>query len=177
MCRLHKDLFDLCIDKTPNNAHNYIVELEKMGHNVNVITQNIDLLHEKAGSTNVYHLHGKLGYVECTETGEVSVLDDDVSYGSKTLNGGVWKPYTVLFGEMPHNIDECTQVLNETDLLLIIGTSFEITYVPVLLSSSITSKCRIVYVDPKPAKWVSSYFSKIEYIEKPATIGVKDIIL
>ena len=118
----------------PNDAHRIIVELEA-DYNVDVITQNVDNLHEKAGSTNVIHLHGEATKVRP----EHGVYDDsyserevfDIGYeavnlGDKAPNGSQLRPHIVFFGEAVPKIERAIDVVAEADIVLIVGTSMQV---------------------------------------------------
>ena len=112
----------------PNAAHIAIAEFEKENEDLNVylVTQNVDLLHEKAGSENVRHMHGRIDETVCLRCGHVIKTEeksafDDVceSCGAK----GFLKPNIVFFGEMPMFMDEISQKLKDADVFIAVGTS------------------------------------------------------
>jgi NAD-dependent deacetylase len=159
-------------DKEPNSAHLTIASWEKE-HNVTVITQNVDNLHEKAGSTNVLHLHGELNKCRSTLTHEIYDIDGPtLNIGEKCPKGSQLRPHSVLFDEMPYNIDESIEALTVSDMLIIVGTSLEITYTMPLLGSSIPSGCKTYYVDPQPNTEIEDHISLITYIPLKASEGI-----
>ena len=111
----------------PNSAHYALAELEKqLDGNVTIITQNIDDLHERAGSQNVIHMHGELLKVRCCESGQT------ISYTGELKTGDLChccqipmqlRPHVVWFGEMPLKMDEIYQRIEQSDLFVSIGTS------------------------------------------------------
>lgn len=104
------------IGKKPNNAHLALASLEKK-HEVTIVTQNIDSLHEQAGSTNVIHVHGCINKARNIETGEISFI------GDKDLDPhGTYRPDVVLFGEYPRD-NEALDAMYVCDLFIVIGTS------------------------------------------------------
>lgn len=105
----------------PNAAHFALAELEnKLGSDrVTIITQNVDNLHEKAGSKNVIHMHGELLKVRNEKTGEISDCFDDVDY---VANKDI-RPHIVWFGEIPLFMDEIYHKLEQADYFIAIGTS------------------------------------------------------
>jgi len=116
------------IDKAePNSAHKAIAEFEKLPDiNVYLVTQNVDLLHEKAGSKNVKHMHGRIDETVCLKCGHViKTLDkshfDDVC--EKCSAKGFLKPNIVFFGEMPMFMDEIERYLQISDTFIAVGTS------------------------------------------------------
>ncbi len=121
-------------DAAPNAAHLAIASLEK-DYDVNVITQNVDNLHERAGSTRIIHLHGELTKVRpehgiYDDTGsEKEVIDigyDKVVLGDKSPKGVQLRPHIVFFGEAVPKIEAAINVVSEADILLIVGTSLQV---------------------------------------------------
>ncbi len=101
----------------PNQAHIALAKLEVAGkHNVLLVTQNVDDLHERAGSRNLIHMHGELLKKRCTRSGEVSDCHED-------LAGTAFRPHIVWFGEMPLEMERIYAALHEADLFISIGTS------------------------------------------------------
>jgi len=114
----------------PNAAHRALAHLEqKYEGEVTVVTQNIDPLHEQAGSKHVIHMHGRDGEIRCMKCGTVTESDDDlspVSICSHCKAVGELRPNIVWFGEMPMHMDEIDAVLERCGLFLSIGTSGEV---------------------------------------------------
>lgn len=167
----------------PNDAHKALVKLEDI-FDVTIITQNVDSLHEKAGSTNVLHLHGELTKARsCLYNHKPSPLDELIDIGYNDLNlgdkdpktGSQLRPHTVLFGEFPYNTQEAYDAIGDADYLLIIGTSLQITYTLQLLNTS-GSKTKVYYIDPNPSKALDVYGMNIKYIEKSAVEGVTEVV-
>lgn len=152
----------------PNEAHKLLVKLED-NFDVTVITQNIDDLHERAGSRKVYHLHGEILKARCLETNAIVECDYDITEKSKL------RPHTVLFGEMPYNVDEAYEALRDCDILLIIGTSLQIGYTVHLLK-----QCRkdipVFYIDPKINTVFESCYENVTYVKKKAVDGMKFLL-
>lgn len=171
----HNDIRGAMVGKQPNQAHIRIAEWQKE-HEVTVITQNVDNLHEMAGSTNVLHLHGELNKSRSTLTDEIYDIEGiTLNIGDKCPEGSQLRPHTVLFDEYPYNIQESMDVLGECEMLIIVGTSFEITYTPDLILQSISDECKTYYVDPKPNKVIGDVLPNMTYISKKASIGVNEI--
>lgn len=164
----------------PNESHKALALLES-NHEVTIITQNVDGLHEKAGSSNVLHLHGILDKgIEfkngLTDNDEIYDLTEPLMYGDKIGDKAI-RPYIVLFGEYPFNINKSIKALSECDILLIIGTSLTITYIPNLLSSYISENTRVIYLDPQPNKTIQDYFGyPIEFIEDASNNSIDDLL-
>ncbi len=158
----------------PNSAHTLIAELEK-DYEVNIFTQNVDDLHERAGSTNVFHLHGELYKSRSTYNPKlVYECLGDIKMGDKCEKGSQLRPHTVLFEEMPYYVDEFYEAVRYVDYIIIIGTSLQISYIPMVLRAAIADK--IIYLDPKPDKVLNNFGLSVKYIKKPATKGMLDII-
>lgn len=119
----------------PNEAHRLIAELER-DYTVDVITQNVDNLHERAGSTHVIHLHGEATKVRpencCNETdgfSEQSVIDigyDRIVLGDLAPNGAQYRPHIVFFGEAVPKIERAADLVAAADIVLIVGTSLQV---------------------------------------------------
>lgn len=159
----------------PNDAHKALVDLEKH-FDVTVITQNIDNLHERAGSSKVYHLHGEL-FKSRSTLNPTLLYDcyDDIKIGDKCELGSQLRPHTVLFGEYPYNVDEAYNAIINCDYLLIIGTSLNITYTIQLLFA-VNRDAKIFYIDPKPSEILTHKGLEIKYIKKKAIAGVTKTI-
>ena len=155
----------------PNESHKIIAELESK-YEVTVITQNIDNLHEKAGSTNVIHLHGEIDKVRSLDTDEVVEWD---THTDITLEDNL-RPHVVWFGEMPLRMDESIKAIKECDFLVIIGTSLSIGYTHALLMQNKLKN--VWYVDPYPKNSSireSRLFRKVRFIRKIASEGMLEI--
>lgn len=108
----------------PNRGHKAIAKLEE-SYDVTVITQNVDNLHEQAGSTDVLHLHGELSKVR-SETDRTLIYDiggDEIELGDTAEDGGQLRPHVVWFGEMVPNMEKAAVLMPEADILIVIGTS------------------------------------------------------
>jgi NAD-dependent deacetylase len=162
----------------PNSAHTGLVKLEDK-YDVTIVTQNVDNLHERAGSSKILHLHGELTKARGTLSSKESIVDigyDDINIGDKCeITGSQLRPHIVWFEEMPYNVEESYEAITESDVLIIIGTSLMIGYTLNLLSS-VSDDCKIYYIDPSPSKYLDKYGKDVTYIEKPATEGVKILI-
>lgn len=109
------------LDAKPNNIHKMIADLEKTKE-VNVITQNISPLHQESGSTNVIQVHGTIGSGICLHCGaKYKPLYYNDYHCEKC--GGIVKPNVVFFGENVHQYQECINIMKQTDLLIVLGTS------------------------------------------------------
>lgn len=164
-------------DAKPNRAHEIIAELEKR-FKVDVITQNVDNLHERAGSTHVVHLHGELTKVR-PETGiydntgsEKEVIDvgyNAVNLGDFAPNGSQLRPHIVFFGESVPKIEEAINLVEKADILLIVGSSLQV-YPAAGLYRYAGPETPIYVIDPKP---VSIYDPRVTMITDVATKGME----
>ena len=110
----------------PNAAHIGLAELEK-DFEVVIITQNVDDLHEKGGSTNVIHLHGELRKM-CSSLDKTKTLpyEDDIKIGDKHEDGSQLRPFIVWFGESVPRFDEALKFVRDCDAFVVIGTSLQV---------------------------------------------------
>lgn len=116
----------LC-ETEPNKAHQAIADLEKK-FDVHVVTQNIDDLHEKAGSSNVLHLHGELMKARSTkdESRVYRLKDWKLNYGDKCELGSQLRPHVVWFGEAVPNMEKAYKITEDADILIVVGTSLSV---------------------------------------------------
>lgn len=129
----------------PNSAHHALVELEKY-HNVTIVTQNVDDLHERAGSTKVIHLHGQLKKCRDEITNELYDYDKDINVGTLSPNGNQLRPDVVWFGEMVLNMPMVDHLCKTADCLIIIGSSLEVSPAS-KISWYVPESCNIIVVD------------------------------
>ena len=124
----YNELRPIMMNAKPNPGHQAITMLQRglPDININVVTQNVDLLHEKAENKNIYHIHGRIDECVCMNCGHVMKTLGDVE-GDETCPNcqtqGVLKPNIVFFGEMPKYMDEVDKMLAECDMFIAIGTS------------------------------------------------------
>lgn len=156
----------------PNEAHNALVELEKH-HDVTIITQNVDDLHERAGSTKVVHLHGELLKVRCTFD-ENLILDwkQDLNLGDLSINNHQLRPHIVWFGEMVPMIEVAAEIVENADAIIIVGTSMQV-YPAAGLIQYAKTETPIYFVDPKPS---ISGTKRITVFAENASTGVPKVV-
>ncbi|MFD0701625.1 SIR2 family NAD-dependent protein deacylase [Myroides pelagicus] len=154
----------------PNGAHQAIAQLEA-NYAVTVITQNVDDLHERAGSTNVLHLHGELLKVrsEINETLTYPWTKDLLSTDTNELGHGL-RPHIVWFGEMVPELERAITIVEEADIIVIVGTSLQV-YPAASLINYAQQNAKIYYIDPKPAE-TSHFRSDIVIIQEKASKGM-----
>lgn len=157
----------------PNLGHQILAELEK-DFDVYIITQNVDDLHERAGSTKVLHLHGELLKVRSTRNPDL-ILDwqDDLFTGDFDENGHQLRPHIVWFGEMVPALEEAIPIVENADYFAVIGTSLQV-YPAAGLISYTYSITPVFYIDPKPIS-IPNIQNKVEVIAKTATEGVAEM--
>lgn len=156
----------------PNTAHFALAELESK-HDVTIITQNVDDLHERAGSTNVVHLHGELLKVRST-LNEDLVLDwkKDLNLGDCCENNHQLRPHIVWFGEMVPMIEVAVEIVEQADTIIIVGTSMQV-YPAAGLVQYAKSDAQIYFVDPKPS---ISESKRISVFAENASTGVPKVV-
>lgn len=137
----------------PNSAHEALVELEKW-YDVYVITQNVDDLHERAGSSRVLHLHGELMKARSLSDPErLYVLDEEhleTSPGMRMPDGHRVRPHIVFFQEAVPNIEPAVKLVEQADVFVVIGTSLNV-YPAAGLLHYVRPGVPVYYIDPKPA--------------------------
>lgn len=113
-------------DVKPNEAHLALAQLEE-NHQVSIITQNVDDLHERAGSSNVLHLHGELKKVRPIDSDQTLLhWEDDLHIGDVDEQGTQLRPHVVWFGEAVPMMDQAISIVHQADWLLVIGTSLQV---------------------------------------------------
>ena len=165
----------------PNAAHKLIAELEK-DYVVDVITQNVDNLHERAGSTHVVHLHGEATKIRPQNTcndydGFSEKLVVDIGYGAvhlgdKAPNGAQYRPHIVFFGEAVPKIELAVELVAKADIVLIVGTSLQV-YPAAGLYRYARPEAPIYLIDPAD---VTLYDKRVHHIKKVATEGMKEFV-
>ena len=152
----------------PNEAHKALVRLEK-GYDVQIITQNIDDLHERAGSSNVTHLHGEL--LKARSTFDEDLVMDwkkDICIGDFCEHNSQLRPHVVWFGEAVPMFQKAAEISETADILMIIGTSMQV-YPAAGLVDFAPAGIPVYFIDPKPNIRESG---NLEIIEKKAVEGV-----
>ncbi|TRW27346.1 NAD-dependent deacylase [Flavobacterium zepuense] len=134
----------------PNKAHFITAELEA-DFEVTIITQNVDDLHERAGSNNVLHLHGELLKARSVyNTNDIIDFKGDINLGDLHTDGYQLRPHIVWFGEAVPAIEEAIPYVEQADYIIVIGTSLQVFPAAGLLDFA-TRDAQIYYIDPKPA--------------------------
>lgn len=160
------------LEITPNSAHIDLAELEK-DYSVQIITQNVDDLHERAGSSQVLHLHGELFKVRSTVINS-TILEwkQDLILGDLCKDGYQLRPYIVWFGEEVPEMDNAINIVRKAEILIIVGTSMQV-YPAASLLQFAPAHIKIFFVDPKPS--INSNERIMVFAEKATTGIVKAI--
>lgn len=154
----------------PNLGHQVLAELEKL-FDVHIITQNVDNLHERAGSSKVLHLHGELLKARSVKN-KHRIIDwhHDILLGDVDDFGDQIRPHIVWFGEEVPALEEAINLAEQADYLVVIGTSLQV-YPAAGIIHYAKSMCPLFYIDPKPAT-IYNLPNPLEVISKSATEGV-----
>ena len=155
----------------PNRAHEILAELEA-NFAVHIVTQNVDDLHERAGSKNVLHLHGELLKARSTKNGKY-ILDwtEDINLGDLDDNGNQLRPHIVWFGEAVPALEEAIPIVMQADYLVVIGTSLQV-YPAAGLIDFAKPEAKLFYIDLNPVK-IANLRNPLEIIPKTASEGIK----
>ena len=157
----------------PNNAHTGLVKLEEK-YQVTIITQNIDDLHERAGSTTVMHLHGEIFKMHSVANPSLHFeIKNEIKVGDLAEDGSQLRPHIVWFGEAVPMMEKAIEIVNDSDILVIIGTSLQVYPAASLLQYAAPYLPK--YIIDKKLPSVSGYHN-LHTIEKPATEGVEELL-
>jgi len=155
----------------PNKAHTILAELEEH-FEIKIITQNVDDLHERAGSTNVTHLHGQL--TKAQSSIDPSLVYDlehwEIKMGDLCEKGSQLRPHIVWFGEPVPMIEKAIEITEKADYFLVIGTSLQVYPAAGLLDFT-ASNCKIYLIDPNIPN--SNFGNRIYPILEKATVGIE----
>ncbi len=154
----------------PNLGHKTLAELEN-DFEVYIITQNVDNLHEKSGSSNVLHLHGELLKVRSSvNTNYILDWENDLNFGDLDNNGNQLRPHIVWFGEEVPALEEAIGITKNAAIFVVIGTSLQV-YPAAGLIEFANPEIPVFYIDPKPAA-IPNYRNEVKIIPMNATQGV-----
>lgn len=158
----------------PNLGHSALKQLEDY-FDVQLITQNVDDLHERAGSSNILHLHGELFKVRSTGNSNlIYQWKKELIEGDLCEEGHQLRPHIVWFGEDVPLIPKAIDILSTADILMIIGTSMQV-YPASTLIHYVKNNTPIYFIDPHPTISENS-FNNLKIIAEPATIGVPQVV-
>lgn len=164
----------LCREAYPNAAHRALTDLEKK-FDVQIITQNIDDLHERAGSSNVLHLHGEIVKSQSSSRPDLvyAVEGDEIGMGETCALGSQLRPHVVWFGEAVPNMHKASKLTAEADLFIVIGTSLQV-YPAANLLYETKAGCQVILIDPNAKKY--SVPSNTICIEGKASVEVPKLV-
>ena len=160
------------LEVQPNKAHLLLAQLEEW-YDVSIITQNVDDLHERAGSSHVIHLHGELskvcssldkGNADCIE---VRPLSDDIHIGDQAKDGSQLRPYIVWFGEAVPNMKDAMNTAFEADIFVVIGTSLLVS--PANTLTACSGAGHNIVIDPGEVEIPEGFL----HIKETATVGME----
>lgn len=161
----------------PCLGHQLIAQMEK-DYDVTVLTQNVDNLHERAGSTHVIHLHGELTKVCSSDSPyderyikELTPENSDVAPGTKAGDGSLLRPFIVFFGESVPMLTPAAEEASKADVFVIIGTSL-VVYPAASLVGFVPAGCPIYLIDPNPVDTRAN----VTHIKKGASEGMKELL-
>ncbi|WP_134088202.1 NAD-dependent deacylase [Olivibacter sp. XZL3] len=163
------------LEATPNAAHEALAELETK-FDVTIVTQNIDDLHERAGSTDIIHLHGLITKAQSSVDPSLiyDIQGDEIKMGDLCKKNSQLRPHVVWFGEPVPMMSVAIDVCRKADIFLIIGTSLQV-YPAASLLNFVPYNARKILIDPA-AQELNSAGTSITNIAEKASIGVPDIV-
>jgi len=161
---------------SPNTAHYALASLDDHFQTI-VVTQNVDDLHERAGSKNIIHLHGEL--LKARSSADEQLVYDwkkDILLGDKCAKGFQLRPHIVWFGEMVPMLENAIEEIIDADVILVVGSSMQV-YPAAGLVGYAPHDARIFYIDPRPTlNYELSHRNGLEVIAKAATAGVPEVV-
>lgn len=159
----------------PNDGHLNLTRLENY-FDVHIVTQNVDDLHERAGSNQIVHLHGELRKVRSTKYSDlVYNWEEDLVLGDLCEKGAQLRPHIVWFGESVPMIEKAAELVEKADILVIIGTSMQV-YPAAGLVNFAKPEATIFFIDPRPNFNPNHYPNRIEIIEDTAVNGTNKLL-
>ena len=173
--RFYNERRKALLQARPNAAHAALVELEK-DYDVYIITQNVDDLHERAGSENVLHLHGELMKIRSVSDPDyiesLDIVHLETTPQTRGKRGDLMRPHIVFFQEPVPNMEAAAKLAEEADIFVVIGTSL-VVYPAAALIHYVRRGTPIFYIDPNPAD--VSGIPGVTVIREPATKGMQTL--
>ncbi|MBT2161048.1 SIR2 family NAD-dependent protein deacylase [Zobellia barbeyronii] len=158
----------------PNEAHKALFKLEEF-YDVTIVTQNVDDLHERAGSTNLIHIHGELLKARSTKNENVIITwSKDLNLGDYCEKGHQLRPHIVWFGEAVPLLEQAAIATQNADIVIIIGTSMQV-YPAASLIDYTQSGVPIYFIDPQPSVSENNY-ENLSIIAKTAVEGLPNLV-
>lgn len=160
----------------PNAAHYAIAKLQQAIPGTQIITQNIDDLHERAGATDVIHLHGEITKLrsENNETATVPLEGWEQHYGDRHPDGSLLRPYIVFFGEGVPYFSAACEVAGQADMMIVVGTSLNV-YPAASLLHYAPAGIPIYVIDPGEPE-LGIWRDKVTHVKQPASVGVPELV-
>lgn len=156
----------------PNEAHLLLAKLEEY-FEVHIITQNVDDLHERGGSSRIIHLHGELKKARPIDSeSEIIVWEKDLNLGDLNSKGVQLRPHIVWFGEMVPEMDQAVKIAETADIFLVIGTSMQV-YPAASLIQFIPDHCEVFVIDPNLDQ---NFLAADHFLKTSATDGMRKLI-
>jgi NAD-dependent deacetylase len=158
----------------PNQGHKALVRLEE-AYDVTIITQNVDNLHERAGSSQVMHLHGELAKARSVKDDSivVEIGDQPIKMGDKAPDGEQLRPHVVWFGEMVPMMEQAAQIVPQADIVIVIGTSL-VVYPAAGLIDLVKPDANRYVIDPKEPE-IRAY-KQWEHYKMTAAVGTPELV-
>lgn len=164
------------LEVNPNAGHQALVDLEEK-YDVHIVTQNVDDLHERAGSSKIIHLHGELTKVR--SLGNERLIYDwrkDLLEGDLCEDGHQLRPHIVWFGEEVPMLQKAAEVVSQSDIVLVVGTSMQV-YPAAGLVGLAPKLAPIIYIDPKPSlNYEMQMAENLVTVAEVATTGVRKVV-
>jgi len=164
------------LDSKPNQAHHFIASLENV-FDIEVITQNVDDLHERAGSSSVLHLHGELLKCRSVDNDDrIYSCLDDIHLGDVDSFGAQLRPHIVWFGEMVPMLENAIPIIQSAEIIVVVGTSLQVYPAAGLLQYAARAE-KIYYIDPFPnlSNLPDQLIVRLKCLQQPATEGMKQL--
>jgi NAD-dependent deacetylase len=165
----------LCLEAKPNGAHLALADLQD-NFDVQIITQNIDDLHERAGSKNVLHLHGEIIKAKSESLLEnyiITIHGNEIKLGDLSPKGHQMRPHIVWFGEMVPKMEESIAIAQQADIFLVIGTSLQV-YPAAGLTNYAPFEAKKYLIDP--AHFEPHQLRSFQHIKKGAVAGMQALL-
>ncbi len=165
-----------CLAAQPNAAHYAITRLQEAFPSTQIITQNIDDLHERAGSHSITHLHGEITKLrsDINDTATVPLVGWEQHYGDRHPDGSLLRPYIVFFGEGVPYFPQACEIASQADILVVVGTSLNV-YPAASLLQYAPMDAIIYLVDPGMPE-MGPYRDRIQHLRKKASEGVPELV-
>jgi len=172
--RFYNERRKALLEARPNSAHIALSDLEKR-FDVQIITQNVDDLHERAGSTNILHLHGEIRKARCTKNPNdiYDIEGEELKTGDLSKSGHQLRPHIVWFGEAVPAIEKAVPIVHSADILLVIGTSLNV-YPAAGLTNYTKAGTPVYVIDPGAPEGIA--VMDVTFINKTATEGMLEFV-